>query len=598
MCLPGYDHTVGRVEALQRKVRGARRWPGIATPTLEARVAGALLIFGGVMVTLLALLEPSNFRMVGVVHAVAATVLVGGSAAWMLGPRMRSWQFQVLVLIAIAAITAVVHLAATAPVTISFATLYAFVAFVAFFLPWPQAVANLCLAVVCCILALNAEPQVPWWSPLIAASTAIVMGAVIASLGQLVSRSERDVVTGLPNRQGFDRLLGQEIDRAHAGGPRPTVVLLRIEVFDDIDDRLGHQAGDQLIRNTVESWRGALSPEHVLARLGDDEFAVLLTAAGENDGVALSHQMRTMTSTDCSAGVTTWQPGDATVAVLHRADVALRRAKRGGPNRTVLESPSLPSLAAELAEAIAANAVDVLYQPIVSLADGHQIVGVEALARWESPTRPDLAIAEVIAVAENSNLIATLDRFVLRRACMDVQWMQQQRNGVPLTLTVNVSGLELIEKGYAATVSEILAATGWPAEQLVLEVTESVVDVDTPASEAALRELRGHGIRVAMDDFGTGYSTLSRLQTLPIDLLKLDASFTARTALDPGSAPPALLQGIAAMARALDLPVIIEGVETELQATALQGVGFAMAQGFFFGRPQQRQHLVDRLMIG
>jgi diguanylate cyclase (GGDEF)-like protein len=580
------------------QAKNARRWPGIATPTLMARVAGGCLVFGGAVVTLLVASSPSNFRAVGTVYAIALFAAVTGVAALLVGPRLRSWQFQLLVVVATAMITATVHLASTAAFAVSLATLYAFVAFAAFFLSWPQSIAHLGLAVVCCIVVLGCAPTVPYWSGLIAATTTIVMGVIIASLGQLMSDSERDLATGLPNRQGFDRILGHVIAAAQLGGAHPAVVLLFLEGLEETSDRFGQHAGDQLVRSTVDRWAGVLRPEYVLARLGDDEFGVLLPGGTEHEGVALSHRIRVVTPTGCAAGVTAWQPDETAAVVLSRADVALRQAKRGGRNRTVVESAGTPTLASELADAIAHNRVDVLYQPIVSLSAGNAIVGVEALARWTPPSRPDLTISEVITVAEHSNLIATLDRFVLRRACVDVGWMQRHRSGPPLTLTVNVSGLELIEKGYAATVTEILDETGWPAEQLVVEVTESVVDVDTPASVAALSELRGYGIRVAIDDFGTGYSTLSRLQTLPIDLLKLDASFTARTALDPSSPPPPMLQAIAALARALDLPVVIEGVETESQATALQRAGFAMAQGYFFGRPQERERLVDRLTVG
>lgn len=565
---------------------------------LMARVAGTCLIFGSVVVAALVTISPLHFHAVGAVYCNAVVAAVSGVAAVLIGPRMRLWQFQVLVIIAIGLITSTVYLSAEAPIATSVATLYAFVAFAAFFLSWPQSIAYLSLAVVCCILVLRSNPYVPNWSALIAAGTTVLMGAIIAGLGQLMSNSERDLSTGLPNRHGFDRILKHAVAKAQLGGPRPVVVLLLLDGLDDIGDRFGLLALDQMIANTLEKWRPVLRPEYQVARLADAEFAILLPAGTEHEGVTLSHRIRLVTSSGCAAGVTGWQPDEVAAVVLSRADVALRRAKRSGLNRTMLESASLPSVASELADAIGANAVTVLYQPIVSLAEGHRVLGVEALARWESPTRPDLAISEVIAVAENSNLIATLDRYVLRRACTDVRWLQQQRVGVPLTLTVNVSGLELIEKGYAAGVAEILEATGWPPQQLVLEVTESVVDVDTPASVAALEELRSHGIRVAIDDFGTGYSTLSRLQALPIDLLKLDASFTARTNLDPACAPPPMLQAISALAKALKLPVVIEGVETEQQALALQRVGFAMAQGYLFGRPQKREGLVDLLAVG
>ncbi|WP_344124998.1 bifunctional diguanylate cyclase/phosphodiesterase, partial [Mycolicibacterium murale] len=595
---PGYDLCVGRAEALWRQVKGARRWPGIAVPALEARVAGCCLVFGGLFMTALATITPAEFEGIGGVYAIAATALAAGVGTLIRGSRIRPWQFQILVGLAIVLITVTVILAQSAVMAVGVATLYTVVAFAAFFLSWPQTIGFLGFAVLSGALALASTPGVPFGAALIATCTTAIMGAVIASLGQLMSNSERDLLTGLPNRHGFDRIFASAVDRAQAGGPRPTVVLVVLEGLDAIGDKYGHQAGDQLIRSTVDGWRGVLHPEHILARLGDDEFAILLPSGTEHEGVALSHRIRMATATGCGAGVTAWQPDEAASVVLSRADVALRRAKRGGRNRTVLESAGAPTLAAELADAIAAGVVGVLYQPIVSLTEDNLIVGVEALARWESPTRPDLQISEVITVAENSNLISALDRYVLRRACSDVQWLQRQRADLPLTLTVNVSGLELIENGYPATVAETLAETGWPPSQLVLEVTESVVDVDTPASVAALRELRDQGIRVAMDDFGTGYSTLSRLQKLPIDLLKLDASFTAGTELDPASPPPPLLQAIAALARALDLPVVVEGVETERQALALRQTGFAMAQGYYSGRPQVTELLAQRLTAG
>jgi len=589
---------VGRAKARWRRADGAQQWPGIATPILSALNAGACFLLGGVLVLLLATLEPSNFTVVGLAYTNAATACTVGIGILLWGKRLRPWQFNVLVCAATVLITITVYIAATPGTAVSLATLYVFVAFSAFFLPWPQAAMHISIAMVSCLAVLGATSIVPWWSALIPALTTAAMGTVIAMLGRLVSKAEQDADTGMPNRRGFDRIFALEITKAQPGIAQPTVIVLRLEGLGDIHDRFGSHAEKQLLSGVVESWRGVLTADHLLARVGEVEFAVLMPGATESDGAELSRRLRATSSTDCSAGVTSSQPGESVSVVLSRAEFALRRARRKGRNVTVIESSAVPPLATELAGAIAASAVDVLYQPIVSLCDGNAIVGVEALARWAPPNRPDMAISEVISIAENTNLIAELDRYVLHRACVDVQWMQQQRNGDPLTLTANVSGLDLIEKGYAATVAKTLAATGWPARQLVLEVTESVVDVDTPAAIAALHELRAYGIRVAIDDFGTGYSTLSRLQTLPIDLLKLDASFTARTALDPSCAPPPLLQAIAALAGALELPVIIEGVETVQQAAALQRAGFAMAQGYHFGRPQGRGELVDLLTVG
>ncbi|MET0897876.1 MAG: bifunctional diguanylate cyclase/phosphodiesterase [Mycobacterium sp.] len=587
-----------RKPAQQRHTDGVKQWPGIATPILSALTGGGCFLLGGALVFVLATVEPANFETIEAAYANAAIAVGVGVGILLWGKRLQPWQFNAVVLLAMALITMTVYVSATAVTAVSLATLYVFAAFAAFFVSWQQAAVHVVIAIVCCVAVLEATSAVPWWSALIASVTTAAMGTVIAILGWLVSKAEHDDYTGMPNRRGFDRVFSLRVAGIDAGGAPLTLVLLRLEGLIGIYYKYGPKTGNQLVLEAVESWRDVLLPEHFLARVGDGEFAILMPGATEDEGAELSQRLREVTQKGCSAGVTSWQPGESASVLLSRAEVGLRRARHGGRNRTVIESSAVPSLATELADAIATSAVEVLYQPIVSLADGNAMVGVEALARWTSPTRPEMVISEVIRIAENSNLIAELDRYVLQRACEDVQWMQKQRNGIALALTVNVSGLDLIQPGYAAKVADILAATGWPAQRLVLEVTESVVDVDTPASIAALHELRAQGIRVAIDDFGTGYSTLSRLQTLPIDLLKLDASFTARTIIDASCPPPPLLQAIAALAQALELPMIIEGVETAEQARVLQDAGFAMGQGYFFGRPQVREAIVSGLPVG
>jgi diguanylate cyclase len=205
----------------------------------------------------------------------------------------------------------------------------------------------------------------------------------------------------------------------------------------------------------------------------------------------------------------------------------------------------------------------------------------------------DVTTEEVIRVAEESGLIVELDRYVLRRACLDAHAVQKAKGDGPLTVHVNVSGLELAKPGYVAGVDRVLADTGWSPGQLVLEVTESVLDLDAPTATAALHELRSRGIRIAVDDFGTGCSPLSRIQTLPTDLLKLDRSFIATITAD--SPPPPLLRAIALLSNALGLPVIVERVEDAHQAVTVQSLGYSFAQGFYYGRPQSRLAIVASL---
>ncbi|MCT7662079.1 putative bifunctional diguanylate cyclase/phosphodiesterase [Mycobacterium deserti] len=573
--------------------RRARLWPGIATPTLTSRTAAACLLVGGLLVAFLTTLVPTSFHSVAVQYANAAVAAVVGVGVLLWGHRLQLWQFHLLVVMSTVQITVSVSQAAEATVAVSFATLYVFIATAGFFVPWWAAVFYVSLAAGSCMVALGVTSAAAWWAGVFAASTTVVIGFVIALLGRIVSGAELDTATGLPNRRGFERLLAMAISRAQSVGQRPALVLLSVDGWGAVRRQFGYRAGDEMLRAVVAAWREVIGRELVLARMVDDEFVVLAHNVTDQEAVALSHRMREAVPWDCSVGVTVWQPGESASDVLSRVDVALRRAKRVGRNRTMLESAGLPPIAVELREALAAGAIEVLYQPIVRLSAPETIVGIEALLRWAPESRPCVTLAEVIEVAENTRLIGALDRVVLRRACLDAQRMQARSPQQRLSLSVNVSGLELTEDGYAARVAEILTETGWPAHQLVLEVTETVLDADTPSSISALHELRARGVRIAIDDFGTGYSSLSRLHTIPTDYLKLEAAFTA-SMHDACSSKP-LLRAIAALAEALDVAVIVEGIETAEQANVLGNLGFDLAQGYFFGIPQDYEAIAGSL---
>ena len=568
----------------------AQMWPGITTPTLMSRTVGGCFLFGAFLVFLLATLAPLSFSSTEVQYGNAAAALVVGVTVLLWGQRLQLWQFHLMVVVATLQITVSVYEAANPATAVSIATLYVFIACVAFFVAWPIAALQLALAVACCMTAVGLAPTVPWWSGLAVSGSMVGLGVVIAILGRMVSSAEMDDITGLPNRRGFDRLLGVAISRVQLGGPRPAIALVCVDGYGAIHEEFGSQAGDELMQQIVASWRVALDPEHVLARRGVDEFTVLLPGVTEEDAVSVVDRMRAAIARSCSAGVAAWQPGEVASLTVARADTALRRAKRSGRNRTMVESVNQPPLAVELRNALDAGTVDVRYQPIVDLDDG-RVVGVEALVRWTPASHPGLAAAEVVSIAEETNLIATLGHYVLRRACLDARWMQQHAPCPKLYLSANVSGLELVEEGYATRVFGILNETGWAANRFILEVTESVLDVDRPSSIAALQELRAGGVKIAIDDFGTGYSSLSRLQVLPTDFLKLDASFIAAVTPPSPEVPP-LLQAVAALAEALHLPVVAEGVETVEQLAVLRRLGLNLAQGFYFGEAQTPDELV------
>jgi diguanylate cyclase len=569
-------------------------WPGVATPRLMTQTAGGCFLFGGVLVAVLATVAPSSFFDTTIQYVNASIALCVGIVALMWGQRLRLWQFHALVLIATLLITGAVADTANPALMASIATLYVFVACAAFFVAWPAEAIQLAVAVICCLTVVTISPAAPWWSGVVAAATTVAVGVVIAVHGRIAANAEVDNVTGLPNRRGSDRLLGVTIGRVESERTRFSLIVLTVDGYGAIYEEFGSPAADEVMRQIAATWRAMLEPDQILGRRGVDEFTVLLPGAAEQEAVSLSHSMRAAVSRSCSAGVTTWQPGETSALMLERVGIALRRARRSGRNRTMVESANLPSVAVELRSALGTGEVNVCYQPIVDLHSGN-LTGVEALVRWSPPSHPEVAPSEIVKVAEETNLIAALGHHVLRRACLDALWMQSNAPDLRLCLNVNVSGLELVEVGYVARVFDALADTGWPADQLVLEVTESVLDVDRPSSIAALQEFRAGGVRVAIDDFGAGYSSLSRLQALPTDLIKLDASFTA--AVTSLEIPP-LLEAVATLAAALHLPVVAEGVETVAQVSVLRRLEFALAQGFYFGRPQTREKIVDGVRRG
>ncbi|MBJ8348540.1 bifunctional diguanylate cyclase/phosphodiesterase [Antrihabitans sp. YC2-6] len=560
-----------------------------------ARTTGGLYAMGGILGTTLSILMPHDGPgNRGVVAVAAFGAICFGAGLAVLGDRVRPRTHQVLVGVGTILITIACHQSTSPIAALALASFYVFAACDAsFFFSWLNASVQIVFAVVCCMGVLLARGDLPWWAGLVPAGVTVAVGGVVGVLARLASDADIDSLTGLLNRRGFDRMLHLELARATRTGQRPALILFDLDRFKSVNDELGHRSGDAVLQKVADEWQQMLGGNRILARYGGDEFALLLPDMSEQAAITLADDMRERIALGCSAGVTSWQPGESGSFLVSRADVGLYRAKQAGRNRTVLESSRRPPLAVELVEAIARETLDVHYQPIVSLTDGGATIGVEALVRWTSVTQPSVTTQEVVRVAEENGLIANLDRFVLYRACRDGLELQAALPDRPLILNVNVSGLELVEKDYVGRIDEVLRATGWPAAQLVLEVTESVLDVNTPTAIANLGELRARGVRIAIDDFGTGYSSLSRLKTLPTDFLKLDGSFITSITSE-GEAPP-LLEVIALLSVSLGLPVIAEGVENQFQAAVLSSLGYSLAQGYYYCNPQPVKALVERL---
>ncbi len=559
-----------------------------------ARTTGAFYVMGGVLGLVITAIAPGDEGNRPLVGTAAAIALVLGLTLLAWGPRMPHGIHHAYVAIATVLITVAVHSFPNTVGAISLAAFYVFVACdAALFFRWSQASAHLAFAIVMCLLVLPTR-DLPWWSGMIPAGVTFGVGVVVGILTRMASEADIDVLTGLLNRRGFDRALNAAIESAARGGQGLSLVLVDLDRFRKINDHLGHRAGDAVLQRVADTWAALLAPDQRLARYGGDAFALLLPNTTEQAAILLTEKLRAAVTTGCSAGVTSWQPGESGSLLVSRADVGLYRAKQAGRNRTVLESSRQLPLAVELREAIDSGALDVHYQPIVSLSEGGgKAVGVEALLRWSSSAQPDVTTEGLIRVAEEYDLISDLDELVLRRACADAARLQETFALLDLTLNVNVSGLELAESNYAERVAGILASTGWPADQLVLEVTESELAAESQTAIANLHALRDSGVRIAIDDFGTGYSSLSRLATLPSDILKVDQSFVA--AIRSDSPAPPLLGVIAALSNALDLQVIAEGVETEYQAAVLTELGFALAQGYHYSDSHPVSELISDL---
>jgi diguanylate cyclase (GGDEF)-like protein len=407
-----------------------------------------------------------------------------------------------------------------------------------------------------------------------------------------------DSLTGLPNR----RLLTAEAARLAATGVASALVLLDLDRFKDVNDALGHATGDELLKQVADRLTTAARETDIVARLGGDEFAVLVRAVDTGDAaLGVAHRLLTvfdeaflvdgaMLDVEASTGVALLV-GDADVDVLlQRADVAMYQAKHGHTGLALydpaLDDNSLErlSLLAELRAAVNAapgdSGLHLQYQPTVELATG-AVVGVEALLRWDHPTRGPVQPAEFIPLAEGTGLIAPLSQRVLHLALAQVRtWTDA---GLELPVAVNLSARNLLESDLPERVGGALALHGVPAALLVLEITESAVVEDPVRAEDIVRRLVALGVRIAIDDFGTGYSSMAALTRLPIDCLKVDRSFVAD--LDTSGPGAVIVTASIRLAHDLGMRVVAEGVETPEQLDRLGELGCDVVQGFLLARP-------------
>ncbi|GIJ48215.1 hypothetical protein Val02_51010 [Virgisporangium aliadipatigenens] len=412
--------------------------------------------------------------------------------------------------------------------------------------------------------------------------------------GQLEELAMRDELTGLPNRRDFERRLS-----ASVAGDATQVALLDLNGFKEVNDRHGHAVGDRLLTVVAERLRGALRDGDVVARMGGDEFAILLEERSpsvmfgvvERISAALVEPIRVQGHellVGASVGTADGRGVGDAYELLRRADVAMYAAKeRGGRHRAY--TPDLDTrageqarLAAELRTALEAGQLSLAYQPIVSLPEG-RVVSVEALLRWTHPERGAISPAEFIPVAEETGLVVELGAWVLRTACAQaVTWRRAFGATAPERMSVNVSVRQLAEPTFAGVVAEVLAWTGLSARDLIVEVTETAV-FDGGQALRTVKALHELGVRVALDDFGTGHSSLGLLQTVPVDIIKVDKSFVDR--VTQAGRHAVIATALIQVSNGLGLTAVAEGVETADQAAELHRLGYRFAQGYHFGKP-------------
>jgi diguanylate cyclase (GGDEF)-like protein len=430
---------------------------------------------------------------------------------------------------------------------------------------------------------------------------------------QLTHQATHDPLTGLPNRTLLLDRIGQALARARRDRNHCAALFLDLDRFKEINDALGHASGDQLLVAVAARLRPAMREEDTLARLGGDEFVALLenvTEVGEAARTAtrLACALRaplTIDGQDLRIGVNigiviSGPEHESATDLLRDADIAMYRAKTAGGADYAIFDPTMQAalmarvaLERDLHLALERGEFVLHYQPIVNLSTG-RIEKVEALVRWQHPTRGLLPPGAFISLAEETGLIVPLGRWVLNAACRQARsW---QLAGTPVAMAVNLTAREFQNAELAAEVATALATVDLAPQWLHLEITETLAMRDADATVATLTALRALGVQTSIDDFGTGYSSLAYLKRLPVNTLKIDKSFIDDLAADTADA--AIIETIIALSHILGLLVLAEGVETAQQANRLTALGCNLAQGYYFTRPLPAEELAPRLAAG
>ena len=422
---------------------------------------------------------------------------------------------------------------------------------------------------------------------------------------QLAQHAFHDALTGLPNRRLFLDHIDHAIRRSIRSHETHAVLFADVDRFKIINDSLGHHAGDQLLVAIAQRLQLALRPGDLLARFGGDEFTILLENIGDvNDAIAVARRVTSQLSepialgdthetvATLSIGIALTSPEKTRDDLLHDADVAMYQAKAKGrtghfevfdPDAMGSRSPERLDLETALRRGIEAGQLEAYFQPLVSVATG-MCTGAEALVRWNHPERGLLLPGEFIGLAEETELILPIGRFVLEQACWQARAWRDQF-GIPLSMSVNLSPRQFLQPRLVDEVAEIIDKTGVDPGQLCLEITETLAMSDVDWVTNVLLGLKRLGVRVAIDDFGTGYSSLGYLKRFPVDVVKIDRSFV--DGMQTSAVDSAIVAAVIGLAAAVGMTTVAEGVENSGQLERLKSLGCHTVQGFYLAKPMR-----------
>jgi diguanylate cyclase (GGDEF)-like protein len=457
-------------------------------------------------------------------------------------------------------------------------------------------------------------PPFAWMGARIGAMRARILRAnaeLVNALGTIQDMATHDSLTGLHNRASLSDALEHAVSRARRNDEGLAIYFIDLDGFKSVNDSLGHATGDQLLREIAQRLRARVRQSDLVARLGGDEFVVMIESVSDRVGLqllasklltAIAEPMQLQgheVTVTASIGVAVFPDDGADVsALLANGDIAMYRAKALGHNRVTEYSADLGESVVErfeiekgLREGLRNNEFHLYYQPKIAFSSG-KLLGVEALIRWHHPTLGVLGPDRFIPVAESSNFIIALGKWVIEQACRQASaW---QRAGLPhFSIAVNLSTNQLTDPSLADHVAGALRASSVDPSMLEFEITETAVMKNMVEATALLESLRALGVRLAIDDFGTGYSSLAYLKELPVDVLKVDRAFVKH--LPHSRDDLAITRAVIAMAHGLSMTVVAEGVEAQCQFDSLRDEGCDEFQGFYC-RPAMESHDLEALL--